>query len=60
MRNMISIQKGPTVETHTGADALNGDRFGPICSRRKRLFGRVERSIEEGVDERGLAQTRLA
>jgi hypothetical protein len=45
---------------HTGTYALNGDSFGPIRSGWKRLFGGVERSVKESVDERGLAQARLA
>lgn len=44
----------------TCGDALNSDCFGTLCVGREGLLARVERSVEERVDERGLAQAGLA
>jgi hypothetical protein len=58
---LINMQEGSaTVETHTSAYTFNGDGLGPIRCGRKRLFGWVERGVEECIDECRFAQTRLA
>ena len=44
----------------TCTDALYGDGLGPFSIQTERLLGRIERGVEKGVDQGGLAQARLA
>ena len=44
----------------TSTDALNGDSLRTLRAWRQRLLGRVQAGVEEGVNERGLAEPRLA
>ena len=44
----------------TGTDALDGDGLGPFCVRCGRLLGRIEHSVEEGVDQGRLSQAGFA
>lgn len=43
-----------------GANTLDSNGFGALRGGREVLLGRVEGSVEEGVDESGFSQARLA
>ena len=45
---------------HASVNALDGDGLGPLRGRRDGLLGRVERAVEQGVDQGRLSETRLA
>lgn len=44
----------------TSTNALNGNSLRTLCAGRESLLGRVETGVEQGVNECGLAETRLA
>lgn len=53
--------KTDTSLLNVGADGLNGDGLGnDVKARALALLGRVERGVEEGVNQSRLAQARLA